>query len=148
MQSSSSKSVTWNMKPCHPSILSACGWTDLESYISLSCHAMATPKRCVMAVIAVVDCNIRSALVSEIRNTISGCTWSKPTHNSTKSSSWKESWENGVPLPWVANKIHMQFVNSCSLPRVGSHATEVVTVDVVDIRGWERMGKSMFAGQR
>ena len=48
------------------------------------------------------------------------------------------------PLPWVVVRTQMQFVISCSSPRVISHATEMVTVDAVEIIMWERMVKSMY----
>ena len=96
---------------------------------------MATLKRCVAAIISMVEWNVRSASVSEILNTPSRCAWPKPMYNSIKFSSWKESGENGVPLPWVATKMQMQFPKSWALPRVGSCATEVAAMDVMDITG-------------
>ena len=98
--------------------------------------------------ILAVDWNVRSASVTEIQNTPSGCAWPKPMYNSTKSFSWKESGENRVPLPWVATKMQMQFAKLWSSTRVTSCTTEVVAVDVMDIMGWERMGKSMYTGWR
>ena len=53
-----------------------------------------------------------------------------------------------MPLPWVETKMHMQCANSCSLPRVESHTTNAVTMDVMGIMGWERKEKSMYRGQR
>ena len=84
----------------------------------MSCHTMATPKKCVTAIISVVDWNARSALVSER----------------------KECHCNVWQLRCKCNLL--------SLPRVESHATKLVTVHVMDIRGWERMGKSTYVGQR
>ena len=76
----------------------------------------------------------------------SGCVCSRPIHKSTMSSSWKESEQSGVPSPQVAARMQMHFAMLGTLPRVRSHATEAVTVDVVDILKWERMDKSMYVG--
>ena len=51
--------------------------------------------------------HVRNAVVSEIQNTPSGCAWPKLIHDSIKSSSWKESVENGVPSTQVATEIQM-----------------------------------------
>ena len=42
--------------------------------------------------------------------------------------------------------MQMWFAILCSSPRVKSCATVAVTVDAVEIMGWERTGKSMYMG--
>ena len=109
---------------------------------------MATVKRHVAAIISELDQNMRTVSVSESHSTPSRHTWPKPMHNLTVSFSWKVLEWSRVLLPWVAARTQMQFAISCSSPRVRSCPTKVVTVDAMDIMGWERMGKSMYVAWR
>ena len=43
-----------------------------------------------------------------------------------------------MPSPWVATRTQIQFTISSSSSRVESVATEVVTVDAVNMSKWEK----------
>ena len=65
--------------------------------------------------------------------------WACPTltHSSTMSSSCTEVASSRVPSPLAIARTHIQLRSLESLPRIWSEAAKVVTVDVVDISGWE-----------
>ena len=53
-----------------------------------------------------------------------------------------------MPSPWVAARTQMHLAVLGTFLRVGSHATEAVAVDSVDILKWERTDESMWGGDR
>ena len=110
------------------------GWTQI--LMGSLCQAVVAVKRHSTANISVLEQNLRTISVSKSHSTPSGHTWPTPAHNLTMSSSWKELEWSRVPSMWVAARMQMQFAMLGTTPGVGSCATKVVTVDLVEILKW------------
>ena len=92
--------------------------------------------------------NARTILVPESCSTSSGCSWPNPTHTTIVSSSPEEVGPNGVPSPWVATSLQIQFAVLVLSPRVGSISAKAFTVDMADMLVEERSFGPTYAGWR